>query len=110
AFLVKSNALALALAFVLGAAFATVVSSLVKDVLMPPIGLLLGGVVHHRGLHGVPDRSLTDETRPCGTDEELPALLRDGARLSNALSALHKRRDLIVRMAPGPEYAGVVDG
>jgi large conductance mechanosensitive channel len=44
AFLVKTNVLALAIAFILGVAFATVVSSLVKDIIMPPIGMLLGKV------------------------------------------------------------------
>jgi large conductance mechanosensitive channel len=44
AFLIKSNVLALAIAFVLGVAFAAVVSSLVKDIIMPPIGMLLGKV------------------------------------------------------------------
>ena len=44
AFLVKSNALALALAFILGLALATVVNSLVKDIIMPPVGLALGKV------------------------------------------------------------------
>jgi len=43
-FILKGNALDLAFAVVIGAAFGTVVNSLVKDVLMPPIGLLLGGV------------------------------------------------------------------
>ena len=44
AFLLKTNALALAIAFILGVALSAVVESLVKDIIMPPIGLLLGGV------------------------------------------------------------------
>jgi len=44
AFLIKSNVLALALAFIIGVAFAAVVASLVKDIIMPPIGMLLGKV------------------------------------------------------------------
>jgi len=44
AFLVKTNVLALAMAFILGVAFAAVVASLVKDVIMPPVGMLLGKV------------------------------------------------------------------
>jgi large conductance mechanosensitive channel len=43
-FLFKANVLALALAFILGVALAAVVNSLVKDIMMPPVGLLLGGV------------------------------------------------------------------
>jgi large conductance mechanosensitive channel len=44
AFLVTTNALALALAFILGVALAGVVNSLVKDIIMPPVGLALGKV------------------------------------------------------------------
>lgn len=44
AFLFKTNALALAIGVIIGVALGTVVSSLVNDILMPPIGLLLGGV------------------------------------------------------------------
>jgi large conductance mechanosensitive channel len=44
AFLVKSNALALAIGVIIGAALGAVVNSLVKDIIMPPVGLALGGV------------------------------------------------------------------
>jgi large conductance mechanosensitive channel len=44
AFLVQSNALALAIGVIIGAALGAVVNSLVKDIIMPPIGLVLGGV------------------------------------------------------------------
>jgi large conductance mechanosensitive channel len=43
-FLVKTNALALAVGVIIGAAVGKVVSSLVNDMLMPPIGLLLGNM------------------------------------------------------------------
>jgi len=43
-FLLKANVLALALAFIIGVALAAVVNSLVKDIIMPPVGLALGGV------------------------------------------------------------------
>jgi len=42
-FLRKTNALALAVAVIMGAAIGKVVSSVVNDLLMPVIGLLLGG-------------------------------------------------------------------
>jgi len=44
AFILKGNVLDLAVAVIIGAAFKSVVSSLVKDILMPPIGMFLGGV------------------------------------------------------------------
>jgi len=43
-FAVKGNAVDLAVAVIIGAAFGKIVDSLVKDVIMPPIGLLLGKV------------------------------------------------------------------
>jgi large conductance mechanosensitive channel len=43
-FAVKGNALDLAVGVVLGAAFGKIVSSLVDDLIMPPIGLALGGM------------------------------------------------------------------
>ena len=44
AFLVTTNALALAIGVIIGSALGAVVSSLVDDIIMPPVGLLLGGV------------------------------------------------------------------
>ena len=43
-FAVKGNAVDMAVGIVIGASFGKIVSSLVSDVIMPPIGLLLGGV------------------------------------------------------------------
>jgi len=43
-FAIKGNMVDLAIGVIMGGAFGAVVSSLVKDVIMPPIGALLGGV------------------------------------------------------------------
>ncbi len=43
-FLLKTNALALAVGVIIGIALGAVVNSLVNDIIMPPIGVLLGGV------------------------------------------------------------------
>lgn len=43
-FVVRGNVVDMAVGIVIGAAFGTIVQSLVKDVIMPPIGLLLGNV------------------------------------------------------------------
>ncbi len=43
-FAVKGNALDLAVGVVIGAAFGAVVTSLVKDIIMPPLGLITGGL------------------------------------------------------------------
>ena len=44
AFLLKTNALALAIGVIIGGALGTVVNSLVNDIIMPPVGAVLGGV------------------------------------------------------------------
>jgi len=43
-FAVKGNVMDMAVGIIIGAAFGTIVKSLVADVIMPPIGLLLGNV------------------------------------------------------------------
>jgi large conductance mechanosensitive channel len=43
-FALKGNVLDMAVGIIIGGAFGTIIQSLVKDVLMPPIGLLLGGI------------------------------------------------------------------
>ena len=44
AFIMRGNVVDMAVGIVIGAAFGKIVASLVNDVLLPPIGLLLGGV------------------------------------------------------------------
>lgn len=44
AFAMKGNAIDMAVGIIIGAAFGKIVSSLVGDVLMPPLGALIGGV------------------------------------------------------------------
>ena len=43
-FAMKGNVIDLAVAVIMGSAFGKIISSLVADVLMPPIGLILGGI------------------------------------------------------------------
>jgi large conductance mechanosensitive channel len=43
-FAVKGNVVDMAVGIIIGGAFGTIVQSLVADVIMPPVGLLLGGV------------------------------------------------------------------
>jgi len=43
-FAIKGNAIDLAIGVIIGAAFASIVGSLVKDIVMPPISLLTGGL------------------------------------------------------------------
>ncbi len=43
-FAMRGNVVDMAVGIIIGAAFGTIVKSLVSDVIMPPIGLLLGGI------------------------------------------------------------------
>ena len=43
-FALRGNVVDMAVGIIIGGAFGTIVQSLVKDVIMPPIGLMLGGV------------------------------------------------------------------
>jgi len=51
-FAMRGNVVDMAVGIIIGAAFGTIVKSLVADVLMPPIGLLFGGV-DFSNLYGV---------------------------------------------------------
>ena len=44
AFVMRGNVMDLAVGVIIGAAFGAIVKSLVDDVLMPPLGLLTGGI------------------------------------------------------------------
>jgi large conductance mechanosensitive channel len=61
-FAMKGNVLDMAIGVIIGGAFGKIVSSLVSDVLMPPIGLLMGKVDFSSlfiNLSGTPQLSLT---------------------------------------------------
>jgi large conductance mechanosensitive channel len=64
-FAMMGNVLDIAIGVILGGAFGKIVSSLVSDVLMPPIGLLMGKVDFSSlfiNLAGTPQPSLTAAT------------------------------------------------
>ena len=43
-FAMRGNVLDMAVGIIIGAAFGKIIASLVNDIIMPPIGLLLGGI------------------------------------------------------------------
>ncbi len=43
-FAMRGNVLDMAVGIIIGAAFGSIVNSLVKDVIMPPIGMIMGGI------------------------------------------------------------------
>lgn len=58
AFALKGNVLDLAIAVVIGAAFGKIVTSLVEDLIMPAVGLLLGGFSIAGAVYQVGDATL----------------------------------------------------
>ena len=59
AFIMRGNVLDLAIAVIIGGVFGKIVSSLVNDILMPPIGLILGKVDFSNRYLNLSDASFT---------------------------------------------------
>ena len=82
-FAMEGNMLDMAVGIILGAGFSGLINSLVNDILMPPIGLLIGGV-EFKHLEAVlrPARTAADGT-------ELPAVaIRYGLLVSTVIEFL----------------------
>jgi large conductance mechanosensitive channel len=76
-FAMKGNVIDMAVGIIIGAAFGKIVSSLVGDVLMPPLGLLIGGI------------NFTDLALSLGTDPKgAPVLLKYGSFLQTVFDFL----------------------
>ncbi|MBU1083530.1 MAG: large-conductance mechanosensitive channel protein MscL [Candidatus Omnitrophota bacterium] len=74
-FAVKGNAVDMAVGIVIGASFNKIVNSLVNDVIMPPIGWILGGT-------NFSDLVITLQT---ATDNRPAVVLKYGAFINNVL-------------------------
>lgn len=77
-FAVRGNVVDLAVGIIIGGAFGTIVSSLVEDVIMPPIGLLIGGI------------DFSNLTVPLGgtTEDGDPVAIRYGEFLNEVVTFL----------------------
>ena len=76
-FAMKGNVVDLAVGVVIGAAFGKIVSSLVADVIMPPLGMLIGGI------------NFSDLAGTLGTDPKgAPVLLKYGVFLQTIFDFL----------------------
>lgn len=110
-FAMRGNVVDMAVGVVIGAAFGKIVSSLVADIIMPPIGLLIGGV-------NFTDLKLTLKDGAEGVD---PVTLNYGnflqvcidfliiafaiflvVKLINTLSNLRKKEEEVAAAAPAP--------
>jgi large conductance mechanosensitive channel len=76
-FAMKGNVIDMAVGIIIGAAFGKIVSSLVADVFMPPLGLLIGGI-------NFSDLAITLGTDPKGA----PVLLKYGSFLQTVFDFL----------------------
>ena len=76
-FIMRGNVLDLAVAVIIGAAFGKIVSSLVGDIVMPPLGILIGGI-------NFSDLAVTVGTDPKGA----PVLLKYGAFIQTVFDFL----------------------
>jgi large conductance mechanosensitive channel len=84
-FAIKGNMVDMAVGIIIGAAFTKVVDSLVKDIIMPPVGMLLGGV-DFRQLYvnlGAMDYPTLEAAEKAGAP-----LLKYGAFVSNVVDFL----------------------
>ena len=82
-FAVKGNAMDMAVGIIIGAAFTKIVNSIVSDIIMPPIGMVIGGVdFKNLGI-------VLKEASTSATGEELPAVaIRYGAFLNTVIEFL----------------------
>jgi large conductance mechanosensitive channel len=74
-FAMRGNVMDMAIGIIIGAAFGKIVSSIVADVIMPPIGLLLGGV----------DFSNLAITLRVGSEGVTPVLIKYGVFINTVI-------------------------
>lgn len=77
-FAMRGNVMDMAIGIIIGAAFGKIISSVVGDVIMPPIGLLLGGV----------DFSNLAITLKAGGEGAEPVLLKYGVFINTVIDFL----------------------
>ncbi len=88
-FAIKGNVVDMAVGIIIGAAFGTVVKSLVDDVLMPPIGMLLGNVDFSNLFMVLSDpASAGPYATPAAADEAGAVTLNYGVFVNNVVSFL----------------------
>jgi large conductance mechanosensitive channel len=90
-FILKGNAIDLAVGIIIGAAFGSVVNSLVNDVIMPPIGAVMGGVdfstMNYKLVDEVPKGAKHPVTQ-LEVAKDIPAVVLSYGKFINAIIAL----------------------
>lgn len=87
-FAMKGNMVDLAIGFILGGAFGTIVKSLVNDIIMPPVGLLMGGVDFANLYINLSDVELAAGTTVEAAAEAGAVTLNYGLFINNCISFL----------------------
>lgn len=87
-FAMKGNMVDLAIGFILGGAFGTIVKSLVNDIIMPPVGLLMGGVDFANLYVNLSDVELAVGTSVKAAAEAGAVTLNYGLFINNVISFL----------------------
>jgi large conductance mechanosensitive channel len=90
-FIVKGNALDLAVGVILGVVFGAVVNSLVNDILMPPLGFLMGGVDFADKTIQLAPAIAAGETHPVygwTAEKDIPPVVISYGKFINAIIAL----------------------
>lgn len=91
AFIIKGNAIDMAVGIIIGAAFGMVVKSLVDNVMMPPLGYLLGGIDFASYAYQLAPAVKAGETHPITqmvAAKDIPAVVISYGVFINALIAL----------------------
>lgn len=84
-FAVRGNVIDMAVGIIIGAAFGKIVNSLVQDVVMPPVGVLIGGIDfsdHFIRLSGKSYATLTEARAARGCDLKLWHLFKYNSLIS----------------------------
>lgn len=83
-FAMKGNLVDMAVGFVMGGAFATVVTSFINDVFMPPLGKVMGGVDFGQMKYVIQEATLNAD----GTEAAAEVAVRYGAFINAVISFL----------------------
>lgn len=90
-FIIKGNAIDMAVGIIIGAAFGTVVKSLVDNIMMPPLGYVLGGIDFASYAYQLAPAVKIGETHPITqlvATKDIPAVVIGYGVFINALLAL----------------------
>ena len=108
-FAMRGNVIDLAVGVIIGAAFGAIVSSLVADIIMPPIGVVLGGVDFSDFFINLSSQhfdTLADAKKASAATINYGVFLNQVIKfiiIAFALFLVIKQMNLLMRRAKGPE-------